>query len=231
MFFASIPSHSYRHSSTETQSKLCVVNFLSLRHSFLFTLPLCSFKFMLMSLPNRISESIDWERLQWVLKVIGLQVSHTWQFSSRGFSLPPILQWASASFIQTINTPAHRCSSTLQRWEGRSTRMPEEINQCEMTNYHSSFYPLPLTFFLSVLLLIPLYHTGARVATTDSYHPCDRWACAHNTQRHILLCVHTTPRPYLHWQIASGTFYHFFLINVQADWMLSFCFSQKDRLL
>lgn len=76
-FFASIPSHSQRHSSTETQSKRSVVNFLSLCHSCLFALPLCSFKFMLMIFPNRISESIDWGRLQWVLKVIGLQVSHS----------------------------------------------------------------------------------------------------------------------------------------------------------
>lgn len=144
-FFASIPSHPHRHSSTETQSKRSVVNVLALRLSFLFPLPLCSFKFMLMSFPNRISESIDWGRLQWVLKVIGLKVSHTRQFYSWEFSLPPPLQWASASFIQTINTPAHGCSATLQRWEGRSTRTPEEINQCEMTYYHSSFYPLPLT--------------------------------------------------------------------------------------
>lgn len=149
-FFASIPSYSHRHSSTKTQSKRSVFNFLSLCLAFLFPLPLCSFKFMLMIFPNRISESIDWGRLQWVLKVIGLQVSHTRQFYSREFSLPLILQWASASFIQTINTPAHRCSSTLQRWEGRSTRMPEEINQCEMTNYHSSFYPLPLTLSFSL---------------------------------------------------------------------------------
>lgn len=148
-FFDSVPSHSHRHSSTETQSKCPVVNVLSPRLSFLFPLRLhhCSSKFMLIIFPNRISESVDGGRL---LKVIGLQVSHTQQFYSGEFSLLLIFQWASASFIQTINTPAHRCSCTLQRWKGRSTRMPEEINQCEMTNYHSSFYPLPLTLSFSL---------------------------------------------------------------------------------
>lgn len=92
------------------------------------------------------------------------------------------------------------------------------------------------SFFLSVPLLIPLYHTGARVATTDSYHPCDRWACTHNTHTHTDVFSYVCTQPLilicaLHWQIASGAFLFIFLLMFQQIECFPFSFSQKERLL
>lgn len=107
----------------------------------------------------------------------------------------------------------------------RAVRGKEHKNAQGDKSVWNDKLPFPLlssssdSFFLSVPLLIPLHHAGARVTTTDSYHPCDQRACAHNKHRRILLRVHTTPNPYLRAALTNSfraflvVFFFFFVLT------------------
>lgn len=216
------------HPLKHNQSAPSLTSFLSASLAFP-PLCLCSFKFMLMIFPNRIAESIDRGRLRWVLKVIGLQVPHTAVFLE---GIQPPHQYYSEPLLHLFKPLTRRHTDVAPHC--RALRGKEHKNAQGDKSVWNDKLPFPLlssssdSFFLSVPLLIPLHHAGARVTTTDSYHPCDQRACAHNKHRRVLLRVHTTPNPYLRAALTNSfrAFFSFYFF-----WVFSFRFSQQDRLL